>query len=84
MPDSLDAKDLLDRVRRCLVRLPDVEYEALTLFVWDELSYEEVAEVTAVPVGTVRSRIHRARQRLQVFLEAADDQHSGSAATDWS
>jgi RNA polymerase sigma factor (sigma-70 family) len=82
--DSLDAKALLERIQRRLMHLPRVEYESLTLFVWDELSYEEIAEVTAVPVGTVRSRIHRARQRLLVSLETAAGSHSGSVATDWS
>ena len=84
VPDSLGAEALLQRVQRGLVHLPGAEYESLTLFVWDELSYEEIAEATAVPVGTVRSRIHRARQRLQVSLETADDPHPGSVATDWS
>ena len=67
---SLDAEDLLSQVQACLSRLGNVEYEALTLYVWDELSYDEIAEITDVPVGTVRSRIHRARQRLQEALKA--------------
>ena len=67
---SLDAEKLLSQVQACLSRLGDVEYEALTLYVWDELSYDEIAEITDVPLGTVRSRIHRARQRLQEALEA--------------
>jgi RNA polymerase sigma factor (sigma-70 family) len=65
---SLDAKDLVERVTRGLAGLPEDEYEALTLFAWDELTYNDVADAVGVPVGTVRSRIHRARQRLQASL----------------
>ncbi|WP_370651325.1 sigma factor-like helix-turn-helix DNA-binding protein [Iamia sp. SCSIO 61187] len=36
--------------------------EALLLLAWEELSYSEIAEATDVPVGTVRSRINRARR----------------------
>jgi RNA polymerase sigma-70 factor (ECF subfamily) len=53
-----------------LERLRGAEREALLLFVWAELSYEEIAAVLGVRVGTVRSRIHRARTRLQRVLAA--------------
>ncbi len=45
--------------------LPDTEREALLLFVWEDCSYEEIAAAHEVPVGTVRSRLHRARRRLR-------------------
>ena len=44
------------------------EREALLLFAWAELSYEEIATVTGVAVGTVRSRLARARARLAAEL----------------
>jgi RNA polymerase sigma factor (sigma-70 family) len=43
--------------------------DALLLHAWAELTYTEIAEATGVPVGTVRSRIHRARSRLRAHLE---------------
>jgi RNA polymerase sigma factor (sigma-70 family) len=49
---------------RALRRLPAVDRDTLLLAVWGELSYEEVALALGVPVGTVRSRIARARKRL--------------------
>jgi RNA polymerase sigma-70 factor (ECF subfamily) len=52
-----------DTVRR-LRRLPTADRDALLLVVWGELSYAEAAEALGVPVGTVRSRIARARERL--------------------
>ncbi|HSX67118.1 RNA polymerase sigma factor [Nocardioides sp.] len=42
--------------------------EALLLYAWEELSYAEIAQVVGVPVGTVRSRIHRARAALRAAL----------------
>jgi RNA polymerase sigma factor (sigma-70 family) len=50
-------------VRR-LRALPSRDRDALLLVVWGELSYEEAAEALEVPIGTVRSRIARARGRL--------------------
>jgi RNA polymerase sigma-70 factor (ECF subfamily) len=47
-----------------LRRLPAGHRDALLLVVWGELSYEEAASALGVSVGTVRSRIARARQRL--------------------
>lgn len=47
-----------------LRRLPNADRDALLLVVWGELSYEEAAQALDVPIGTVRSRIARARTRL--------------------
>lgn len=53
-----------------LARLPLVEREALTLFYLQELSLNEVADVLELPLGTVKSRLFRARQLLRRELEA--------------
>jgi RNA polymerase sigma-70 factor (ECF subfamily) len=47
-----------------LRRLSRRDREALLLMAWGELSYEEIGHALGIPVGTVRSRIHRARQKL--------------------
>jgi RNA polymerase sigma-70 factor (ECF subfamily) len=58
-------------VRR-LRSLPARDRDALLLLiVWGELSYEEAAEALEVPIGTVRSRISRARHRLAASLDGA-------------
>jgi RNA polymerase sigma-70 factor (ECF subfamily) len=49
--------------------LPDGEREALLLFAWEDLSYQGVAEALELPVGTVRSRLNRARAHLRELLE---------------
>lgn len=53
---------------RALRRLDGRDREALLLLAWAELSYDEIATALDVPVGTVRSRIHRARRRLSAVL----------------
>jgi DNA-directed RNA polymerase specialized sigma24 family protein len=57
--------DVVDELRR----LPKHERGTLLLVVWGALSYEEAASGLGVPVGTVRSRIARARARLDRALE---------------
>lgn len=59
------APDVVDELRR----LPKHERDTLLLVVWGELSYDEAASGLGVPVGTVRSRIARARTRLARALE---------------
>lgn len=56
------------RLAAALAALPVEERDALLLFAWAGLSYEQVAETLALPVGTVRSRLHRARGRLREAL----------------
>ena len=55
-------------VRDAVERLTGAGREALVLFYFEGLKYEEVAEVLAVPLGTVKSRIHNALARLVVVL----------------
>jgi RNA polymerase sigma-70 factor (ECF subfamily) len=54
-----------DRVRRAFVRLPETYREPFVLFALDGLSYAEIASHLSIPIGTVMSRIHRARSRLR-------------------
>ena len=63
--DRADAADRWRGAARGLAALPGGERDALLLYAWEELSYEEVAEALDIPVGTVRSRLNRARRRLR-------------------
>jgi RNA polymerase sigma-70 factor (ECF subfamily) len=66
---ALDARLLFPRVADAIEALPNDEREALLLFAWEELSYQDVAEALDRPIGTVRSRLNRARARLRELLE---------------
>jgi RNA polymerase sigma factor (sigma-70 family) len=48
-----------------LERLPASQRDVMTLFAWEELNYAEIGEALGLPVGTVRSRLSRARARLR-------------------
>jgi RNA polymerase sigma factor (sigma-70 family) len=54
-----------------LADLPDGERDVLILIAWEQLSYDETARALGIPLGTVRSRLNRARGRLREALAAA-------------
>ena len=66
---SDDALDL----ERCLQRLPADQRAVLLLVGLEAMSYEETARILAVPVGTVMSRLSRARSRLRALMERAPE-----------
>lgn len=65
-----DHAGLAPELLRELRRLPTPDRDALLLVVWGELSYEEAARALGVPLGTVSSRIARARRRLAQAIRA--------------
>jgi RNA polymerase sigma-70 factor (ECF subfamily) len=71
--DGVEARIDASNVRRELVdaltRVPAEELDALLLFAWADFSYAEIAEALGVPIGTVRSRLSRARARMRAGLE---------------
>lgn len=60
-----------------LARLPQGHRDVLLLVAWGDLSYPQVAEALGVPLGTVRSRLSRARQALRLTLSAPDAAMAG-------
>jgi RNA polymerase sigma-70 factor (ECF subfamily) len=67
-PDDPQAVVELEDVRRALAMLPDFQREALILVGAGGMSYEEVAQIAGCPLGTVKSRVRRARDELQAIL----------------
>ena len=57
------------KVLRAMARLPTEQRAVLSLFALEGLKHKEIAEVLGVPEGTVWSRLHAARKRLQMELE---------------
>ena len=66
-------------LQRCLLRLPDEQRAVLLLVSLEDLSYAEVAKITGVPVGTVMSRLSRARARLRELMDGPAAPAAGQA-----
>ena len=56
------------RLAEALHGLSPEDRDVLLLVAWEQLGYEEVAAALAIPVGTVRSRLHRARRKVRAAL----------------
>lgn len=66
---ALEAAEDEHRVHEALQRLSPEHRSVLILKDMDDLKYEEMAEILQVPIGTIRSRLHRARLELKDLLE---------------
>jgi RNA polymerase sigma factor (sigma-70 family) len=71
--DLLIAKDETVRLSRAIDALPIGMKEVLVLREYHDLSYREIAAVSGAPIGTVMSRLARARQHLLLQLERSDE-----------
>ncbi|MBY0229417.1 MAG: sigma-70 family RNA polymerase sigma factor [Gemmataceae bacterium] len=67
--DALEQAEQGSTVRRALAKLSAEHRAVLVMKDMEELKYEEMAEALGVPVGTIRSRLHRARLELREILE---------------
>ena len=67
--DHCAAREAREAVHRALARLPEVFRSAVVLRDIEDLSYEEVAEILDISLGTVKSRILRGRRALRELLE---------------
>lgn len=76
--DQLEAHLLGEQLSNALGSIPEIDREALLLLAWAELNYDEIARALDIPVGTVRSRIHRARARIRehIVLTSQGDSHN--------
>jgi len=74
-PGHMDMRDF----QEALNRLPDDQREALVLVGAAGFSYEEAAEISDCAIGTIKSRVNRARSRLAEMLELADTEDGQSA-----
>ena len=73
---ALDMKDF----QHALAQLPDEQREAIVLVGASGLSYEEAAEISGCALGTIKSRVNRARHKLQEILQITDEGEYGPDA----
>jgi RNA polymerase sigma-70 factor (ECF subfamily) len=68
LPEAFDGIDAA-RLDAAMREMPPPQREALILRFRDDLSYAQIAQITAVPIGTVRARLHYAKKRLAQLLQ---------------
>jgi RNA polymerase sigma factor (sigma-70 family) len=73
----LDDERRLRPALELLATLPRQQQDVLVLCVWSELSYEDAAFALGVPVGTVRSRLFRARSTLEELIPPSGHEQAG-------
>lgn len=69
---DMSREEYLDEVQHALDRLPAELRETLLLVVVGELTHQEAADLLGIPLGTVLSRVSRARTRMREYLLPAD------------
>ncbi len=75
LPDAIANGSLLhEHIQQALNKLAPVFREAIVLYEIEEKSYEEICEITGQNMGTVKSRLNRARAKLQVLLRDVVDE----------
>jgi RNA polymerase sigma-70 factor (ECF subfamily) len=74
--DSIEKREEAIQLYDALDRLSSEHRSILVLREMEELDYDAIAEILELPVGTVRSRLHRARIRLRELLEKVMNQNS--------
>jgi RNA polymerase sigma-70 factor (ECF subfamily) len=68
----LDAQAAAPALFRALLGMSRRDRDALLLYAWADLTYEQIAHALNVPIGTVRSRLHRTRRRLRELRSVVD------------
>jgi RNA polymerase sigma factor (sigma-70 family) len=67
---DVTARSTRELLNAALAGLPEGDRDVLVLIAWEQLTYDEAARALEIPVGTVRSRLNRARTRLRGVLTA--------------
>jgi RNA polymerase sigma-70 factor (ECF subfamily) len=76
--DALQSADMADRVRQVVEQMPDHLREILLLSYFQKFSYQEIADVLGIPLGTVKSRLHSA---VGTFAQKWKSANPGDAGT---
>lgn len=69
MEDDLIKKELVNMTRSCLDKIPSMYAEPLTLYYLEEKSYEDIGDILRLPMGTVATRINRAKKIMKSICQ---------------
>ena len=79
--DGIDAAHAVKAMARAIRRLSTGDRDCLLLYAWADLSYEQIATALEIPIGTVRSRMNRARRALRAGSELTEEEDHERAHT---
>jgi RNA polymerase sigma-70 factor (ECF subfamily) len=79
--EDLTRAETIESVRKAILSLPEKHREVIVLCELQGVSYAETAEILGCAIGTVRSRLHRARAQLLTMLRPAADVEQRDSAT---
>ncbi len=68
--EKYEKEKRLKAIERALSQLAPLDREIIILFHKEERSYQEISEILKLPVSTIKTRLHRARERLRKFMKA--------------
>ncbi len=74
--DELARKEFFEELDLALKKLPGRQKRVFVLAEFEKLAYEDIAQIEGVPIGTVRSRINRAKKKLAARLKSYDESMS--------
>jgi len=63
--DDLIKKQIVEHTKSCLSKLPEIYAEPLILYYLEEKKYEEISDILRLPVGTIGTRINRAKKTMK-------------------
>lgn len=71
--DQIGQDEFFDTLDKILANLPGNQKRVFVLAEFEKLSYEEIAQIEGIKIGTVRSRINRAKKKIRAALEKLDE-----------
>lgn len=71
IPENLEVENRRAQLREAILQLKPVEQDVVLLCIDSELKLEQIADTLGLPVGTVKSHLHRAKENLRNFMEAS-------------
>ncbi len=74
--DSLAQQEFFDRLDQVLQRLPAKQKTAFVLAEFEKLPYEQIAQIEGARIGTIKSRINRAKEKLRSALKSFEDDNA--------
>lgn len=69
---NIEEREMMQELDRIILKLPARQREVFSLRSFDELSYEEIAEITGVSVGSLKATYHHAIKKINELLKAKD------------